>query len=67
MTLKKSPLKLFALACSLLLSSCVYYSVQRDLGGDPAKPCTKGSTKQNEKCKAELKAINASIESANNN
>jgi len=62
MTLKKSRLKLtFTLACSFLLSSCVYYSVQRDLGGDPAKPCTKGSTKQNAKCKAEIRAVNAEI------
>ncbi|WP_019028098.1 hypothetical protein [Colwellia piezophila] len=50
-----------ALACSFLLSSCVYYSVQRDFGGDPSAPCTKGSSKENAKCKAQIKALNKEI------
>jgi len=59
---KNTTLKLICvLACSLLLSSCVYYSVQRDFGGNQAEPCTKGSSKQNAKCKAEIKAVNAEI------
>jgi len=49
------------LLCSFLLSSCVYYSVQRDLGGDPSTPCTKGSSHDNTKCKAELKRLNDEI------
>ncbi len=52
---------IFALAGTFLLSSCVYYSVQRDLGGDPSVPCTQGSAKNNAKCKAEIKALNAEI------
>jgi len=52
---------IYVLACSFLLSSCVYYSVQRDFGGAPSDPCTKGSTKENTKCKAEIKALNAEI------
>ena len=51
----------FALSCVFLLSSCVYYSVQRDLGGDPSAPCTQGSANQNAICKAEIKAINSEI------
>lgn len=49
---------IYALACTLLLSSCVYYSVQRDFGGDTSAPCTKGSSKDNAKCKAEIRALN---------
>lgn len=51
----------FAFSCVFLLSSCVYYSVQRDLGGDPSAPCTQGSAKQNAQCKAEIEAINSEI------
>ncbi len=66
-TLTNPALKLMsAIACTLLLSSCVYYSVQRDLGGNEAEPCTKGSSKQNAQCKAEIKAINAEINNSNN-
>lgn len=50
-----------ALACTFLLSSCVYYSVQRDFGGEASAPCTKGSSKDNAKCKAEIKALNKEI------
>lgn len=52
---------IYALICTLLLSSCVYYSVQRDLGGDSTKPCTQGSSKDNAKCKAQIKALNEEI------
>jgi len=55
-------MKLFtALICTFLLSSCVYYSVQRDLGGDSSTPCTKDSSQDNAKCKAELKRLNDEI------
>ncbi len=55
-------MKIFtALICTFLLSSCVYYSVQRDLGGDSSTPCTKGSSQDNAKCKSELKRLNDEI------
>ncbi|PKG80680.1 hypothetical protein CXF85_21415 [Colwellia sp. 75C3] len=55
-------MKIFCiLVSSLLLSSCVYYSVQRDLGGSSSIPCSQGSSKDNAKCKAEIKAINQEI------
>lgn len=57
---------IFALLCPFLLSSCVYYGVQRDLGGNPSKPCTKGTSKQNTQCKAEIKAINNEIRNKSN-
>ncbi|ALO34876.1 hypothetical protein CMT41_09215 [Colwellia sp. MT41] len=52
---------IYPLLCLFLLSSCVYYGVQRDFGGDPSAPCTNGSSKQNAQCKAELKAVNSEI------
>lgn len=52
---------IYALLCTFLLSSCVYYGVQRDFGGDSSEPCTKGSSKKNAECKAEIKAINNEI------
>ena len=52
---------IYALLCTLLLSSCVYYGVQRDLGGDSSTPCSQGSSKDNAECKAEIKAINSEI------
>ncbi|TWX65241.1 hypothetical protein ESZ36_18370 [Colwellia demingiae] len=52
---------IYALLCTFLLSSCVYYSVQRDLGGDSSTPCSQGSSKDNAQCKAEIKAIKNEI------
>jgi hypothetical protein len=49
--------------CVLLLSSCVHYSVQRDFGGNKSDVCSSGSTKEKQKCKAELRSLNKSIES----
>ncbi|KGJ93801.1 lipoprotein [Colwellia psychrerythraea] len=57
---------IFALACVLLLSSCVYYGVQRDFGGDSSAPCTKGSSKDNKKCNAEIKALNNELKNTHN-
>lgn len=57
---------IYAVACTFLLSSCVYYSVQRDFGGDPSAPCTKGSTKDNDRCKAEIKALNIELKNTHN-
>jgi hypothetical protein len=50
-----------ALSCTFLLSSCIHYGVQRDLGGSSSTACTQGSAKDNAKCKAEIKAINNEI------
>jgi hypothetical protein len=52
---------IYALLCTFLLSSCVYYGVQRDFGGNSSAPCTSGSSKQNAECKAEIKAVNNEI------
>jgi hypothetical protein len=52
------------ISVSLLLSSCVHYSVQRDIGANENEPCTKGSTKQNSKCKEEIKALKTEINNA---
>ena len=52
------------LVCTLLLSSCVYYDVQRnfEIGNDTQKTaCNTGSIKDKEKCRAELKRLNESI------
>ena len=57
---------IYALLCTFLLSSCVYYGVQRDFGGDSSAPCTSGSSKQNAECKAEIKALNNEIGSKSN-
>jgi hypothetical protein len=53
------------LVCILLLSSCVYYGVQRnfEIGNDSKKSaCNTGSIKDKEKCRADLKRLNESIE-----
>lgn len=54
------------LICSLifvfLLSSCVYYGTSYEIGNDPKSPCSNGSTKENKKCRAELKKVNESID-----
>ncbi|AAZ27517.1 hypothetical protein [Colwellia psychrerythraea] len=57
---------IYALLCTFLLSSCVYYGVQRDFGGDSSAPCTSGSSKQNAECKAEIRALNNEIGSKSN-
>lgn len=48
--------------CLLLLSSCVHYGVQRDFGEEKSSACSNGSSKENQTCKEELKAINKAIE-----
>ena len=57
---------IYPVLCVFLLSSCVYYGVQRDFGGDPSAPCTKGSTKDNDRCKAEIKALNTELKNTHN-
>ena len=52
---------IYVLSCTLLPSSCVYYGVQRDLGGSSSTACTQGSSKDNAKCKADIKAVNNEI------
>ncbi|PKI15971.1 hypothetical protein [Colwellia sp. 12G3] len=52
---------IYTLICTLLLSSCVYYGVQRDLGGSSSIACSQGSSKDNAKCKADIKAVNNEI------
>jgi len=47
--------------CLVLLSSCVHYGVQRDFGGSKNSVCTSGSSKENQRCKKELKVLNESI------
>jgi len=52
------------LFCILLLSSCVYYGVQRDfeIGSKQHKlVCDKGSNSEKKKCKADLKRLNDEI------
>lgn len=56
---------IYALSCIFLLSSCIHYEVQRDLGGNSSTACTQGSAKDNAKCKAEIKAINNEINKRN--
>jgi len=49
----------------LLLSSCVYYGVQRDfdIGGNNKKSaCDTGSKNAKEKCRADLIKLNKSIQ-----
>ena len=56
---------IYCLSCVLLLSSCVYYSVQRDidLGNNSKKSaCDTGSRKAKEQCRAELKKLNEAIQ-----
>jgi len=55
----------YCLTCVLLLSSCVYYSVQRDFGigkTNTSSACDSGSKKAKEKCRADLKKLNESIQ-----
>jgi len=55
----------FCLFCVLLLSSCVYYGVQRDFEiGNKAKKsaCDTGSKQQKSKCRADLKKLNEAIQ-----
>ena len=56
---------IYPLLCLFLLSSCVYYGTSRDVDfGDKAQSsCTSGTTKENKKCRAELRQLNKSIES----
>ncbi|WP_286267037.1 hypothetical protein [Thalassotalea atypica] len=53
----------FAILCILLLSSCVYYGTSRDvdLSNNNSATCTKGSTKQNKECHAELRKLEEAI------
>jgi len=56
------------LLCILLLSSCVYYGVQRDfeIGNKHVKSaCNTGSHKARAKCRADMKRLNDEI--INNN
>ena len=51
-----------SLLCVFLLSSCVYYGISHEIGNDPKSPCSSGSTKENKKCRAEIKKLNESID-----
>lgn len=61
---------IYCLVCVLLLSSCVYYGIQRDfdIGRKTTKPaCDTGSKRNKEKCRADLRAVNKSIQAQKNN
>jgi hypothetical protein len=54
------------LACTLLLSSCIHYGVQRnvEIGNNTQKSaCNTGSMKDKEKCRDDLERLNESIKS----
>ena len=55
---------IYTLLCLFLLSSCVYYGTSRDVdfGDKPRNTCSNGSSKENKKCRAELRELNESIE-----
>jgi len=61
---------IYCLVCALLLSSCVYYGLQRDFdnGSNTTKSaCDTGSKRDKEKCRADLRAVNKSIQAQKNN
>lgn len=50
-----------SLLCLFLLSSCVYYGTSHEIGNDSKSTCSNGSTKENKKCRAEIKKLKESI------
>jgi len=51
------------LLCLLLLTSCVYYGTSRDINirDNDQATCIGGSSKDNEKCRAEIRKLNKAI------
>jgi hypothetical protein len=56
---------IYCLVCVMLLSSCVYYGVQRDFeiaDNNKKLTCNTGSKKEKEQCRADLKKLNELIQ-----
>ncbi len=56
--------KLTIIVCLFFLTSCVYYGTSRDLNvsNDSNSVCTDGSSRENAKCREEIRKLKDSIE-----